>query len=308
MKRLYSCIACFALLLWAAFAIVAQTEGQGAPQIIKHRTNPNGAGSLPTSGTTGVVTPPILYHNGPVLQAPVIYYIWYGNWSQTTGSDTPSGQQILRDFANGIGGSKYFAINQTYSAGAGGATLGGEAVDKYSQGTRLRDSSILTIVKNAISKGLPYNTNGVYFVLTSSDVSEQSGFCNKYCGWHTEALANYGAIRYSFVGNPARCLNSCAEQTIGPNGNAGVDGMVSIVAHELVETTTDPDVSSGWFDSKGAENADKCAWTFGQPANLSQAGNGAYYNMSFGQRNFLIQRNLSHAVSGDTCRLDADRQ
>ena len=41
--------------------------------------------------------------------------------------------------------------------------------------------------------------------------------------------------------------------------------MVSIIAHELEETTTDPDVSAGWFDSKGAENADKCAWTFGAP-------------------------------------------
>ena len=39
--------------------------------------------------------------------------------------------------------------------------------------------------------------------------------------------------------------------------------MASIIAHELEEATTDPDPLSGWADSTGAENADKCAWTFG---------------------------------------------
>ena len=79
-----------------------------------------------------------------------------------------------------------------------------------------------------------------------------------------------------------------------PNGNAGVDGMVSVVAHELEEALTDPNPSSGWTDSNGAENADKCAWTFG--SGLPQAANGAFYNITLngvnGPRNFLVQRNL----------------
>jgi hypothetical protein len=106
-------------------------------------------------------------------------------------------------------------------------------------------------------------------------------------------------VKYSFVGNANRCLNSCAAQTTGPNGNAGVDGMLSVVAHELEEANTDPNLNA-WYDSSGAENADKCAWTFGQ--NLSLASNGAYYNMalpaqSVSSRNYLIQRNLSASDS-----------
>jgi hypothetical protein len=46
--------------------------------------------------------------------------------------------------------------------------------------------------------------------------------------------------------------------------------MVSIVAHELEEATTDPDLNAG-YDSRGEENADKCAWTFGT---TSTAPNG----------------------------------
>jgi hypothetical protein len=280
-------------------------EGQGAPEIIVHRTNPHGAGGgAPTVGSTGVITPQITYHFGPLLATPSIYYIFYGNWNQGNGSDNAGGKTILEDFARGVGGTDYFEINTSYIAGGvtitGNASYWGSTTDNYSRGSRLRDADILTIVNSAINGGrLPYDANGVYFVLTSSDVNEQTGFCTKYCGWHTAGNTTHGHVRYSFVGNANRCLNACAEQTTGPNGNAGVDGMVSVVAHELEEATTDPDPGSGWVDSNGAENADKCAWTFGSSTRLSS---GAYYNMSFGGRNWLIQRNLVHNPSGDVCK------
>jgi hypothetical protein len=107
-------------------------------------------------------------------------------------------------------------------------------------------------------------------------------------------------VRYSFVGNANRCLNACAAQTTGPNGNAGVDGMASVIAHELEEATTDPDPRSGWADSGGSENADKCAWTFGNSQKIDSYG--AYYNMTLGTRNFLIQRNLS--ATDSKCYVD----
>ena len=299
-----------AVVLVAALGVInsasAQTEGSGQPEIFKvpHRMNGRGAGGAPTAGSTGTVTPAITHHGGPVITGTVmIYYIFYGNWNQSNGSDTPAGQQILRDFASNIGGSPYFNLNTTYSIAGqtitGSVAFGGETTDAYSQGTRLRDSSILTIVNNAITAArLPYDANGVYFVLTSSDVNEQTGFCTKYCGWHTAATASGRRIRYSFVGNANRCLNSCAAQTIGPNGNAGVDGMISVVAHELEEATSDPDLNA-WFDSSGAENADKCAWTFGTTYTTA---NGAKANMRLGTRDYLIQRNWVNA-SGGFCSL-----
>jgi len=160
---------------------------------------------------------------------------------------------------------------------------------------------VLSTVDEAITSGaLPYDMNGVYFVLTSSDVNETSGFCSKYCGWHTAATPSAGHVRYSFVGNAARCINACAAQTVGPNGNAGVDGMVSVIAHELEEANTDPDPRSGWVDSSGAENADKCAWTFS--SRQFTDANGAVYNMTIGGHNYLIQRNLS--ATDNKCYID----
>ena len=127
-----------------------------------------------------------------------------------------------------------------------------------------------------------------------SDVNESSGFCTQYCGWHTYGTIGSQAIKYAFVGNSNRCLNACAAQTTGPNGNAGVDGMISVIAHEMEETNTDPQLNA-WFSPKGAEDADMCAWTFG--SSQARLPSGAYYNVtlngiSTSTRNYLIQREL----------------
>lgn len=264
---------------------------------VADRQNP---GSVPV-GSTGSQLPAITYHGGALISTPTIYIIWYGNWNRGNGTDTPTGQAIVRDFAKSIGGSNYFLINTSFSAGgyniSGSVNFGGETTDAYSQTTRLTDTKVRTVVSSAITSGrLPYDTNGVYFVLTSSDVSESSGFCTQYCGWHTASTITPGHIRYSFVGNAARCLNACAIQTTSPNSNAGVDAMLSVMAHELEEATTDPDPVSGWVDSNNAENGDKCAWTFG--SRQFTAPNGSIYNMTLSgggatTRNYLIQRNLA---------------
>ena len=82
-------------------------------------------------------------------------------------------------------------------------------------------------------------------------------------------------------------------QTTCPNCNAGADCMASIIAHELEEAHTDPDLNA-WYDTRGYENADKCAWTFGTTYTV----NGAKANMKLGTRDFLIQQNWVNAGGG----------
>jgi hypothetical protein len=282
------------LLALASFPLAqAQppVETGGPPQVILHRPNPHEAGA-PTAGGTASLSP-IVNHGGPVMSGQVnVYLIWYGNWNQGNGSDTPAGQQLIRNFIGSLGGSSYFNINTTYPGVTGSVKLMLQEVsDAGSYGTRLSDSRVLSLVSNAITSGkLPKDANGVYLVLSSSNVAESSGFCTRYCGWHTHGKIASSDIKYSFVGNANRCLNSCAAQTISPNGNAGVDGMISVIAHELEEAVTDPDLNA-WYDSSGAENADKCAWTFGSAQTLLPSG--AYYNMTLGGLNYLVQRNLN---------------
>jgi hypothetical protein len=261
---------------------------------------PNGRGFLPhDQAGGGGASAPIAYHGGPVMLGTInAYYIWYGNWSGN------SATTILADFASSLGGSPYFNINTTYYNGSGthisnSVALAGTATDSYSRGTSLSDSGIFGVVTDAIAGArLPFDTNGVYFVLTSADVTASSGFCTKYCGWHTHGSFSGADLKYSFVGNPDRCPSSCSAQTTSPNGNAGADGMASIIAHELEEAATDPDLNA-WYDRRGYENADKCAWKFGT---TYRTANGSLANMKLGGKDYLIQQNWLNVGSG-SCAL-----
>ena len=294
--KLKAYIVAFALTI-AAYAQVAREvelvpSGKGWPIAVdKSNANPSGQ-AKPAAGTTNNG---IFYHGGPLMLGTTnVYYIWYGSWSGN------SAMTILTDLAQNIGGSPYFNINTTYYNGSNvhvsnSVRYAGSTTDSYSQGKSLSDAQIQAVVASAISSGrLPKDTNGVYFVLTSADVTASSGFCTQYCGWHTHGTIAGSDIKYSFIGNPDRCPSACEAQTTSPNGNAGADGMASIISHELEEAVTDPDLNA-WYDRRGYENADKCAWTFGT---TSTASNGSKYNMTLGTRNYLIQQNWVNASGG----------
>lgn len=258
--------------------------------------NQAGKGAKP-QGSNG-----INYHGGPVMtngSGVNVYLIWYGNWSGN------SATTILTDLAQNIAPSPYYRINTTYYDGSNAHVVnavtyaGSVFVGSGGYKTSLTDGDVQNIVVNAIPNfngGRP-DPNGVYLVLTSADVLETSGFCTQYCGWHTHSTISGSDIKYSFVGNPDQCPNACEAQTTGPNGNAGADGMASVIAHELEEAVTDPDLNA-WYDRRGYENADKCAWTFG----TTYTANGAKANMKLGTRDYLIQQNWVNA-SGGYCAL-----
>jgi hypothetical protein len=242
----------------------------------------------------------INYHKGPVMLGTVnVYYIWYGDWSGDSAVD------ILTEEAESIGGTPWFNINSTYYSGSGkqlkhvsnSVAFKGSTTDDYSHGKSLSDDDIFEIVTDAITSGrLPKDTNGVYFVLTSADVDETSGFCKFYCGWHTYGIFSKMAIKFSFVGNSNRCANICTRLRFhSPNdNNIGADGMASVIAHELSEAVTDPQLNA-WYDSDGEENADKCAFTYGD---LYSTPNGAAANVRLGSRDYLIQRNWVNGGGG----------
>ncbi|KAI8865740.1 hypothetical protein GQ42DRAFT_159344 [Ramicandelaber brevisporus] len=129
-------------------------------------------------------------------------------------------------------------------------------------------------------KMLPADPNGMYLVLASPEVASE-GFCQTYCGYHRYFIEPYRqkAIKYAYVGNPAmQCPYACGSARGQPgqslNGNQGIDSMMSTVAHELVETLTDPYLNA-WFDGQGNESADKCAFTYGSAVETSMPSDTA---------------------------------
>jgi Phosphate-induced protein 1 conserved region len=288
---------------------------RGNAQSIKHATHmvPNGKGwgeqSEDLAPGEAAVNQSVItgngisYHGGPVMPGTVnVYFIWYGNWTNgphaSDSQTTKSLIDILFD-SGGMGGSGYALINSTYGDSTHNVTgdfvLAASTTNNYSKGKQLSDSAVQSVVSSAItSHALPSDTNGIYFVLTSSDVTETSGFCLFYCGWHKRATIAGADIKYAFVGNPDRCPSACEAQTKSPNGDSGADAMASIMAHETEEAISDPDLNA-WYDSSGSENADKCAWKFGPTT--GRVGSGAY-NQTFGGHNWLIQMNWENARKG----------
>jgi hypothetical protein len=302
MTRRASCFVAALLLLGTVLGHNAQAEPGGQLGTKHLMTTLGGFRDLPPMAKRPASWFPlptwgngIQYHNGPLLLGtPNAYVIWYGAWA------APS-QSILTNFLTKVGGSPYYNINTTYMNGAGthvsnAVHYGGSTTDNYSLGKTLSDAGVLSVVSSAVTSGrLPKDTNGVYFVLTSGDVKESSGFLTTYCGWHDYATVAGADLKYSFVGDPSAKPSACAVQTtMSPNGNPMADAMVSVIAHELEEAVTDPDLNA-WYDFFGNENADKCAWKFGTTYTVA---NGSKANMNLGGSDFLIQQNWVNASGG----------
>ncbi|OVA11825.1 Phosphate-induced protein 1 [Macleaya cordata] len=174
-------------------------------------------------------------------------------------------------------------------------TLSGEYYDTiYSHGNSLTRLDIQSIIKTAISPtattrrrpSLPLNPqSGLYVVLTSSDVKVQD-FCRAVCGFHyftfpavVGATLPYFWVGYSGTQCPGMCaypfawpkyngggggggLNNPSKNLMGaPNGDVGVDGMISVIAHELAEVSSNPLVNA-WYagddPTSPTEIADLC--------------------------------------------------
>ena len=103
--------------------------------------------------------------------------------------------------------------------------------------------------------------NGYYPVYT--DVKRGTA---SYCAWHssgTVTLPGGGTrtVQFAFFFDMATDPG-CDPGDTTTGHSRGLAALANLSAHELEEARSDPDVTSGWYDSYGDENADKCQWTF----------------------------------------------
>lgn len=227
-----------------------------------------------------------------------IYLIWYGSW---TGD---SSQTILTDLVTSLGGSSYFGITRLYPRSdgytpSGGLVYGGAIADPFSRGATLARADVDSLISSALMTGaLPVDPRGIYAVMLSPDVYVD-GFASEHCAYHGHMLLNGSTMKYVVVGGPARSPARCAATLAGPNGDFTADNMAPLLAAQLANAVTDPQLV-GWYDRLGLEMADKCAWDFGT---TYTAPNGAPANLQLGRRHWLLQRLWVPSKSGGSCRM-----
>ncbi|XP_041012552.1 protein EXORDIUM-like 5 [Juglans microcarpa x Juglans regia] len=267
------------------------------------------------------------YHMGPVLSSsPInIYLIWYGLWS-------PSHKLLIKDFLLSLSPSTkapspsvsdWWRTLSLYTDQTGAnvsrtVLIAGEYSDlKYSHGNQLTRLSIQQVIATSV-KSAPFpvdHRNGVYLVLSSQDVVVQD-FCRAVCGFHYftfPSMVGY-TLPYAWVGNSAKqCPEVCAYPFAlpaymagggpgalrPPNKDVGVDGMISVIGHELAELSSNPLVNA-WYAGEDptapTEIGDLCEGLYGTGGGGGYIGQvmrdreGRTYNMNGRNgRKFLVQ-------------------
>ena len=102
-----------------------------------------------------------------------------------------------------------------------------------------------------------YNVDANYFVVTPHGVTT-SGFGTQFCAYHSSATSGSGPVSYTDLPYIPDAGTNCGQGSVNSPGT--LDGVTIVGGHEEAETQTDPFPNSGWVDSTGAENGDKCAW------------------------------------------------
>jgi hypothetical protein len=265
---------------------------------------------------------PIIYHAGGPLNvysgAVQIIPVWVGNWNETRKA---TWNTILGTLVSSLAGGRIDTSNHIFKTNLGyfptnAPTLSWPVTASASvaaTGTvkaglvQVSDANVATYINNAIkNKVITAGSKPIYVYIGANNTRLSSGFGTAYCGWHSIGTIGVKNIPYIAIQDfTSTYTRSCSAQTISPNGDVPLDAVASILVHEIDEALTDPDLRT-WYDSRGAENADKCAWAFGT-ANV--LGSGAKWNFAAGspalkyyiQMNWLADNLVTDAVTGSAC-------
>jgi hypothetical protein len=248
-------------------------------------------------------------HGGPIQTSPRVYISWWGpEWAggfSTGGYSSAQAQTYNTNFFSGVGGTSWNNVVTQYCQNVPSGTQNCAAVSgavyitnptaqlkgTWNDTTAVPTSPTQTDIANAARRLAAHfgnQANTTYMVFTPHGKS-MNGFATQWCAWHSSASATGGSIAYAYIPYQPDAGTSCGMNFINANnayGNGYFDGFSVVAGHEYSEAETDPFPSSGWVDRRGAENADKCAWS------------GSSGNISFGSHSYAVQPTWSNASSG----------
>jgi len=284
---------------------------EGMPPVMIHPTVDDANRGRDPHASTGAASTAndLSYHGGTggigVETAPKIYLVLWG--SQWNNNDPSGESSILQTFYQGVGGSSWLnsvtqycqgvASGTVFCNGAGTAAgnqsgmLAGVWADNASSApSRPRQSQLAAeAVKAAQHFGntTAASNASVQYVIATSTRNSSSGFGSQYCAYHSATSSSVGNVAYTNLPYITDAGASCGANFNGLGPKAGI---TIVGGHELAETVSDQFPSSGWTDSGGAENGDKCAWI--------SSGQGASANVSLNTGIFPVQSLWSNAFNG----------
>ena len=221
----------------------------------------------------------LLWHNGPVMHSTTIVPVFWGtSWSNSSfKGDKQSGLDTLY---SGIGGTPYLLTNSEYTDASGNVnTAAVTKASDLSDSTATSGTPTTAQVLAEVAKVTNNNpTPGAYYPVYSDTPRGSAG----YCAWHSSGTINGIQVEFGFFFN-LDGDSGCDPVDTGGVHSQGLAALANVSGHELSEMVTDPQLNA-WYDQKGAENSDKCAWTFSGTVRI-------------GKEDWKIQGNWSNAAA-----------
>ena len=239
-----------------------------------------------------------LFSHGGVIESAAKVYIVY--WGSDWGANTAA-RSYIEGFFNGVGGSSWANSTTQYCQGVPSGTVqcGSAGLHPTNPGNELSGhvwndtspvptsptQSQISAEASALAAHFgPVDQQADYMVFTPSGHS-MNGFQTTWCAWHSSS----GNMSYSYMPYQPDAGAACGMNFVNPGSSGYFDGFSIVGGHEYAETITDPYPNSGWLDSRGAENGDKCAWI--------SSGQGAAANIALSTGSYAVQSLWSNAYN-----------
>jgi len=241
----------------------------GPPMLGIHWSREHAASHAARPGSN----PNMTYHGGKIMPTANMQVIFWGpSWANSAfAGDKISG---LDSWYDGHSNSNYAKASDEYTGTNGqvGMTTryDGHHLDTSTAAGGSRTSVILAEVCKMVTNP-DQSGNGYYAVY--SDVKRGGA---QYCAYHSAGTCNGFPVQFAFFFN-LDGDSGCDPQDTSGLHSQGLAALANVTAHELAEARTDPASPGAWYDSQGAENGDKCAWTFGAP--LVTFSNGSQWKL-----------------------------
>lgn len=206
------------------------------------------------------------YHGGKIMPTVVSKSIFWGpSWANAsfvadkiTGLDAWYSGHNLSNYAKTV--NEYTGTNG--QVGSNTLIHQGHVIDTSTAAGGAKTSTILAEVCKQVSAGnITPDPQGNGYYAVYSDVKRGSA---GYCAWHSAGTCGTTPVQFAFFFN-LDGDSGCDPADTQTGHSQGLAALANVTAHELSEARSDPANPGAWYDGTGAENGDKCAWTFHVP-------------------------------------------
>jgi hypothetical protein len=242
-----------ALALLGSVVVTGPTaSAQPKPNVVAGEMH--GIVPLKAAGPAVTNTSLLTSHGGEIMTSSAVQPVFWGTSWQSYSGDKITG---IDSFYAGLSGTSYMGTNTEYTGTNGRVGTTVTSQPSLVKATAAPTSAPTTAqVLNVVAETITNPVSNGYYPVYSDQKRGNAG----YCAWHSYGAINGVPVQFAFFFN-LDGDSGCDPADTRTTYSQGLEAIVNVSGHEISEAVTDPR-NGGWWDKRGYENSDKCAWTF----------------------------------------------